>query len=186
VDAAGGGVEGELADRDRHPAGALVAEAEDPLVVGHDDEPDILVRAVAEQVRDPVDHLRDDPDAARAAEDVAELLAGPPNRRCVDDRQELLEVLGEDAVEEGRIAVLEGGEADVALEVVGLAAEVLELEEELVVNRQDPVRQQATQPEGVPFGVRKGEILGQQAAAEEGGAGQPDRRRPAGGDRVER
>ena len=44
MDAAGGRVQGQLSDRDRHPAGALVAEAQDPLVVGHDDQPDVLVR----------------------------------------------------------------------------------------------------------------------------------------------
>ena len=39
-------VQRELADRDGHPAGALVAEAEDPLVVGDDDQPDVVVRAL--------------------------------------------------------------------------------------------------------------------------------------------
>ena len=47
---AGRRVQRELADRDRHAAGALVAEAEDPLVVGDDDEPDVLVRALAQEL----------------------------------------------------------------------------------------------------------------------------------------
>ena len=55
VDPRGGRVQRELADRDRHPARALVAEAEDPLVVGDDDQPDVVVRAVAQELRDPVD-----------------------------------------------------------------------------------------------------------------------------------
>ena len=88
-------VQRELADRDGHPAGALVAEAEDPLVVGDDDEPDVVVRALAQELRDPVAVGRRDPRAARPPDDVAELLARPPDRRRVDDRQELLEVLGE-------------------------------------------------------------------------------------------
>ena len=37
MDAAAGGVERELADRDAHAAGALIAEAEDALAVGDDD-----------------------------------------------------------------------------------------------------------------------------------------------------
>ena len=109
-------VQRELADRDRHPARALVAEAEDPLVVGDDDQPDVVVRAVAEQLRDPVDVGRGDPQAAGPPDDVAELLARPADRRRVDDRQELLEVLGEQPVEERRVAVLERGQADVLLE----------------------------------------------------------------------
>ena len=55
MDAGGGRVERQLADRDRHPARALVAEPEDPLVVGDDDQPDVVVRAVAEDLGDPVD-----------------------------------------------------------------------------------------------------------------------------------
>ena len=38
VDASGGGVQGELADRDRHPVGPEIAEAEDALAVGYDND----------------------------------------------------------------------------------------------------------------------------------------------------
>ena len=132
VDAAGGRVQRELADRDGHPAGALVAEPEDPLVVGDDDQPDVVVRALAQHLRDPIAVVRRDPDAARPPDDVAELLARPPDRRRVDDRQELLEVLGEEPVEQRRVAILERGQPDVLLERVVLAAEVLELELDLL------------------------------------------------------
>ena len=136
-------VQGELADRDGHPAGALVAQAEDPLVVGDDDEPDVDVRALAEELRDPVAVGRGDPRPARPADDVAELLARPADRRRVDDRQELLEVLGDDAVEQRRVAILERGQPDVALERVVLAPQVLELELDLLVDGQDAIRQEA-------------------------------------------
>ena len=175
MDAAGGGVQRELADRDRHAAGALVAEAEDPLVVGHDDQPDVVVRALAQELGDPVAVGRRDPDAAGPPDDVAELLAGAPDRRRVDDRQELLEVLREQPVEQRRVAVLERRHPDVALERVVLAAQVLELELDLLLDGQDAVGQQAAQPEGVALVVGEGEVLGQQPAAEE--------RRPRQGDR---
>ena len=87
--------------------------------------------------------------AARPPDDVAELLAGAPDRRRVDDRQELLEVLGEEAVEERRVAVLERGQADVPLERVVLAAQVLELELDLLLDGQDAVGEQAAQVERV-------------------------------------
>ena len=61
MDAACRRVQGELADRDGHAAGALVAEAEDALVVGDDDEPHVLVRTVAQELRDPVAVGRRDP-----------------------------------------------------------------------------------------------------------------------------
>ena len=52
VDAAGRRVQRELADRDGHAARALVAQAQDPLVVGHDDQPHVLVRALAQDLRE--------------------------------------------------------------------------------------------------------------------------------------
>ena len=47
MDPRGGGVEGELADGDPHAAGPLVAQAEDPLVVGHHDQADVEIGGVA-------------------------------------------------------------------------------------------------------------------------------------------
>ena len=86
MDAAGGRVERELADRDAHAARALVAEAEDALVVGDHDQPHVVVRAVAQELGDRGRVVRRDPEPARAAQDVAVLLAGQPDRRRVDDR----------------------------------------------------------------------------------------------------
>ncbi len=50
MDPAARRVQRELADRDGHAARALVAEAQDALVVGHDDEPHVLVRTLAEDL----------------------------------------------------------------------------------------------------------------------------------------
>ncbi len=152
MDAARRGVQRELADRDRHPARALVAEAEDPLVVGDDDEPDVLERALAEDLRHALDVRRRDPRPAGPPDDVAELLARPADGRRVDDRQELLEVLGEEPVEQRRVAVLERGEPDVALQVVVLDPEMLELELDLLGDRQDAVGEEAAQPERLALG----------------------------------
>ena len=172
----------ELARRDGHAAGTLVAQAEDPFVVGHDDEPDVLVGSLAQQLGDAIAVCRRDPRAAGPPDDVAELLAGTPDRRRVDDRHELLEVVGQEAVEQRRVAVLERGQADVLLEGVALDPEVLELEGALLLDGQDPVGQQAAQAERLALVGREGEFLGQQPAAEEGRSGEPDRRRAAGRD----
>jgi hypothetical protein len=72
---------------------------------------------------------------------VAEFLDGTADGRRVDDRQELLEVLGEEPVEQGGVTVLERRHPDVALEGVVLVMEVLELELDLLVDRQDAVRE---------------------------------------------
>ena len=166
IDARGGGVQRELADRDRHAAGALVAEAQDALVVGDDDQADVIAGG-SKDVVDPADVIGRDPDAARAPEDVAELLAGEADGRRVDDRQELLEVLDEEPVEERLVAILERGQADVPLEVVGLAADVLELEPDLLVDRRHAWRQQAVQAEGVALAVGECRALVQQRISDQ-------------------
>jgi hypothetical protein len=47
VDPGARDVESELADGNPHAPGALVAQTQDALVVGDDDQPDVLVRVVA-------------------------------------------------------------------------------------------------------------------------------------------
>ena len=99
------------------------------LVVGGHDEADVrLEPRCASTLGDAADVVGRDPRPRGAPQDVAELLAGPADGRRVDDRHELLEVLEEHAVEERLVAVLQRGQADVALEVVALAADVLELQ----------------------------------------------------------
>ena len=63
-----------------------------------------------------------------------------PDRGRVDDRQQLLEVLGQDPIEEGRVAVLQRRQADVLLQRVVLAPQALELERDLLLDRHHPVR----------------------------------------------
>ena len=149
VDAGRGGVQRELAHGDRHAAGSLVAQAEDPLVVGDDDQPDLVERGVAQDLGHAVDVVRRDPDAARTAPQVAEVLARTADGGRVDDREQLLEVVQQHAVEEGLVAVMQGRQADVALEVVRLAPDVLELQRDLVVDVHDARREEAPQPQVV-------------------------------------
>ena len=186
MDAARRRVQRELADRDGHAARALVAEAQDPFVVGDDDEPDVLVRALAQELRDPVAIGRGDPGAAGPPDDVAELLARPAHGRRVDDRQELIEVFGQQPVEQRRVAVLERRQPDVLLERVVLDPDVLELEVDLLVDRQHAVRQQPAKPERVALGRRERQVLRQQPAAKQGRARELDLGRAAGRDGIER
>jgi hypothetical protein len=159
VDARGGRVEGQLADRDPHAARALVTEAEDALVVGHDDEPHVRERRVAEDVVDPAPVGGRDPEPAGASEDVAELLAGPPDDRRVDDRQELLDVVHEKPVEQVLVAVLQGREADELLELVRLTRDVRVDAALLLLHRADGVGQEPLEAEGLPLLFAEGRAL---------------------------
>ena len=89
---------------------------------------------VVQEVGDAAGIVGRDPEAARTAHDVAELLARPTHGGRVDDGHELLDVLHEEPVEERLVAVLQGRQADVLLELVGLAPHVLELQGHLLLD----------------------------------------------------
>ena len=119
VDAGRDGVDRELADRDVDPADAPVADAEDRLGVGRHHEVDV-VRAEAGGVQgrvDAVDVLDVEEHAAGAAEEVAELLDGRPDRGGVDDRQHLVDVLTDEPVEQHLVVVVQVGEEGPLLDV---------------------------------------------------------------------
>src|SRR6185436_2246121 len=101
VDAGGGGVDGEFADADLDAAHALVADAEDALGVGGHQQVDVF-RAqpgVVQGGLDVVEVVDREVDPAGAAELAGELFDRQPDGGGVDDRQHLLDVLGEQLVE---------------------------------------------------------------------------------------
>ena len=92
--------------------------------------------------------------AARPLEDVAELLARESHRRRVDDRHHLVGVLGDDAKEEGLVAVVQRGHEDVFLERVVEPAKVAEDAADLFRLAAHVRRQQPFQAERVALGWR--------------------------------
>ena len=99
---------------------------------------------------------------------MAELLTSTADGGRVDDRHELLDVLDEQPIEERLVAVLERREPDVLLEVVlPLPPQMLELEGHLLVDRENPRRQEPAQTEPVAFVVVEGEILVEDRVREE-------------------
>ncbi len=172
MDAAAGGVERELADRDAHAAGALVAEAEDALAVGDDDHLGVVELRVGEDLLDALAMLQAEEQAARLAEQPAEVLAAGADRRRVGDRQQLLDVAGQQRVEHRLVGVLQFAEERVALEIGGEAAQHLQPPRHLLVQRGDARRQQAVQFEGVALLLGERGALVEQRIAQELVAGE--------------
>ena len=75
MDAGAGGIERELADRNAHAVRAKVAEPQNALAVGDDDELG-LIGPVAEQFGDVATVVGADEHAARPLENQAETLTG--------------------------------------------------------------------------------------------------------------
>ena len=101
VDAADEGVERELPDRDPHAADALVADAEDPLAVGHDDDVDLVVLAVAQHLVQVLAVGPREVEPARAAPEGGEAPAALRDGGRVDQRQRRGDVGGEHASRRG-------------------------------------------------------------------------------------
>ena len=98
-----------------------------------------------ENLLDALAVLQAQEQAARLAEQPAEMLAAGADRRRVGDRQELLDVACQQRVEHRFVGVLQLAEERIALEIGGEAAQRLQPPRHLLVERGDPRRQQAVQ-----------------------------------------
>ena len=149
-------IERELPDRDAHSSDAEIPESEDPRVVGRDDDANAAVPPVRAQ--DPGEvaaMLGREVHPAGPAVDVAELLAGLADRGRVHDRRELVEVVEEEPVEEGLVPVLKRREEQVAMDVIGHLAVVLERPLLLFLRSRDGVREETLEAEGLALLTRE-------------------------------
>ena len=105
------------------------------------------------------------------ADDVAVELAGLAHGRGVDDGQKLAQVLDEHPVEERFIAILQGRQPDVLLQVVGLGPDALELEGNLLLDGEPRMGQEPAKAEPVAVFAENDALL--VAAADRGAAAFP-------------
>lgn len=87
VQSAARGIKRELADRDTHPARALIAEAEDTLAIGHDDGLDVVEARIGQDALDLPHMGETEEESAGLAKGVAEFLAANSDRGRVHDWQ---------------------------------------------------------------------------------------------------
>ena len=143
-------VQRQLADRDAHAVGAKIAEAENALAVGDHDELG-RVGPVAQDRSDAAAVVGGHEQAARPLENVAEPLAGKADRRGVDQRLDLVDIVGDDAEEQRFVAVVQRVERDVFFQIVGQLAQIGHHAFRLRLHRQHMGRQKAAQSERVAF-----------------------------------
>ena len=144
-------VERELPDGDAHAADAEVAEAEDALAVGDDDEAHVLLGPVAQHFLDAALALEAHVQALRAAHDVPELLARLAHGGGVDERHVLGRVARQQLVVEALVAVLQFREEHVFVERRGLLRKLDALALELRLLVLHAIGQQADQAEALAF-----------------------------------
>ena len=170
-DAAAGGVERQLADGDAHAADALVTEAQDPLAVGDHDHLDVLLGGVLQHVIDPVLVRIGDEEAAGTAVDVGELLTRLAHGRGVDDRQHLGQMVGQQAIEQGLVGVLDVAQIDVLVHVVAKRHELAIGAFGLLFDGLDVLGQQAFQIEAAALLAGEGAALVEQRGLQQGRTG---------------
>ena len=106
---------------------------------------------------------------------MAEVLAGPPDGGRVDNRHELFEVVAQEPIKERLVPVLQRGESDVTLEVVGLAPQMLELQPRLFGEGRDPRWKESTKSKEVSFLLGECAVLVEEAVCQQRLPGQADR-----------
>src|SRR6516165_12719951 len=99
-------IERKLANRDTHSVGAEIAEAENALAIGHDDEPG-AIRPIAEDFCDMSTIVGRDEQPARALEDQAVSLASQSNGWGVNQRLDFVDMVANHAEEQRFVAVVQ-------------------------------------------------------------------------------
>ncbi|CCJ96999.1 hypothetical protein BN130_3343 [Cronobacter malonaticus 507] len=171
ADAAAGGVERELADRNPHAADALVAEAENTLAVGHHDHFDVMDRHVLQDVIHVVAVRPGDEHPAGAAVNFRKTFAGRAHRRGVDDGHHHLKMVFQQAIKQGFVGVLDVAQVNVFInirfEIFKLSPRTLRL----LFNGFHHFRQQPQQVEIAALFHAEGAALVQQRELQQNGAG---------------
>jgi hypothetical protein len=97
--------------------------------------------------------------------DVAVSLAGEPHGRRVDQRLNLVDVVAHDAEKQRLVAVMQGIERNIFLEVVGQAVQIFQHTRSLRLERQHMCWQQAAQAERLALLLGKCGALVEQRVA---------------------
>ena len=161
------GVERELADRNPHAVGAEIAQAQDPLPVGDDDDADVLLGPVVQNLRDAAAIVRRDEEALRLPGDVRKLPARLAHRGRVDQRHDLVEVIDHRAIEQAFVALLQRGQRHVLVDVPRHPSQALHHARHELRLGGDRVGQQSLESEAPPLGAGEGDGLVERLVVED-------------------
>ena len=112
---AASGVERQLTDRNAHAADTLVAKAENPLAIGHHDHFHVIFGGATQDIVHMLAVRVADKQPPVVAVDIGELLARLANRRRVDNRQHLFQMLRDKTEIERFVVILNGTKVNMAL-----------------------------------------------------------------------
>ncbi len=170
VDAARRGVNRQLADRHLDAAHSPIADSQNLLGVGGQDQVDIAGAGaeVGKRLLDGFGMVDREIHAARAAAFMVVLLHRHADGQIVDDGDHFAQVLGKQPVKQHFVAVVQGGQIDVLAQRIRqpLVLDVGALD--LSFQRADVRRKQAREAQRFSFFRREGRPLVQQRRIEHG------------------
>ena len=153
--AGAGRVQHEFADRYPHAVAAQIAEAEDALAIRHHGHAHIAHRPVAQDLRHAAPIFHGNVEPARTPENSIILLARLADRRRVNDRHQLLDMIDQNPVKERLVASGQRDERDVAFQVRRFARQMAEHALDLLGLGLGARRQQPAQAKRIALGGGK-------------------------------
>ena len=159
MDAGAGGVERQLAHGDAHAVGSLVAQPQNALAIGDDDDTHVVIMPVAQDVGHAATILQADEHSLRLLKNVAIFLARLADGRGVDDGHQLVQIVHHDAEEQGGVAIQQANQVAVLGQRCWHAAHVFQHARHLVVQGRHTRWQQAAQPERIALGFAEAGTL---------------------------
>ena len=118
ADATAGGIQRELADRNTHPADALIAEAENTFAIGDDNHFNVLFGGVLQHIVNMFTIGISDKQPTGTAVYIREMFTGFPDRWGIDHRHHFAEMFINQAVKQGLIGILNIAQIDMFLDIV--------------------------------------------------------------------
>ena len=146
----------ELADRNLDAAGALIADAENRLIVRRDDQLNVsAVTDLTQYLRDRAAVFRRNPGTATALKHPAEQRRRLPDRRRVHDGQILIQVLAQQVEVQMFIAILQCGQREILLKIARVALNLRVSPHGLCFDIEHPVRQETFETKFAAFSSRE-------------------------------
>ena len=136
-----------------------VAESENALSIGHDDHTDVLLRPIAEDLRDAALVVRRDEEPFWLADDVRKLPAGFAHGGRVDQGKDFFQVLNNGPVEKMLVPFLHRRERHVTVDVARVFPQRLHHPIDELRRRRNRMGQQSLQTQAQPLLASEGNRL---------------------------
>ena len=123
VDTTDQAVQRKLSDRNSETACALIADAQNSLAVGYDNDIDAFVWPTSQDCRNGVTKRIRDKQSTRPPVNMTKLFAGQRNRRRIYQRRHFFNVIEKESIKKNFVCILERSQINVPFQVIWFSLE---------------------------------------------------------------